>query len=99
MEFGENFICVFLPSFFCLTENVCDRMWTFERVPNKLLRGYDTAQLFTSTKEACLASCLNEVSNVIFPLGYDNIQYQVLSKTTEQLLHLWRKSIDPTFTY
>jgi hypothetical protein len=30
-------------------------------VPNKMLQGHDKALIFTSTKEACLAACLNEV--------------------------------------
>lgn len=42
------------------TDKVCNRPWTFERVPNKMIKGLDNALIFTSTKEACLASCLNE---------------------------------------
>lgn len=41
-------------------ENVCLRPWSFERVPNKMIRGLDNALIYTSTKEACLAACLNE---------------------------------------
>lgn len=44
------------------SENVCIRPWAFERVPNKMIRGLDNALIYTSTKEACLAACLNEVS-------------------------------------
>jgi hypothetical protein len=44
------------------SENVCLRPWAFERVPNKMIRGLDNALIYTSTKEACLAACLNEVS-------------------------------------
>ena len=44
-----------------ILENVCNRPWTFERVPNKMLRGLDNALIFTATKESCLAACLNEV--------------------------------------
>jgi len=44
------------------SENVCMRPWSFERVPNKIIRGLDNALIYTSTKEACLAACLNEVS-------------------------------------
>lgn len=44
------------------SENVCMRPWSFERVPNKVIRGLDNAIIYTSTKEACLAACLNEVS-------------------------------------
>jgi hypothetical protein len=42
------------------SEKVCSRPWTFERVPNKMLKNYDNSLIFTSTKEACLAACLNE---------------------------------------
>jgi hypothetical protein len=43
------------------SENICMRPWAFERVPNKIIRGLDNALIYTSTKEACLAACLNEV--------------------------------------
>lgn len=43
------------------SENVCMRPWSFERVPNKMIRGLDNALIYTSTKEACLSACLNEV--------------------------------------
>ncbi|KAJ8888659.1 hypothetical protein PR048_008151, partial [Dryococelus australis] len=42
------------------SDNVCLRPWAFERVPNKMIRGLDNALIYTSTKEACLAACLNE---------------------------------------
>ncbi|XP_024869029.1 trynity isoform X1 [Temnothorax americanus] len=42
------------------SENVCLRPWAFERIPNKMIRGLDNALIYTSTKEACLAACLNE---------------------------------------
>ncbi|KAL1138899.1 hypothetical protein AAG570_008961, partial [Ranatra chinensis] len=42
------------------SENVCLRPWSFERIPNKMIRGLDNALIYTSTKEACLAACLNE---------------------------------------
>lgn len=45
----------------CVADNVCLRPWAFERVPNKMIRGLDNALIYTSTKEACLAACLNEV--------------------------------------
>lgn len=45
------------------SDNVCARPWTFERVPNKAIRGLDNALIYTSSKEACLAACLNEVKN------------------------------------
>ena len=43
------------------SDRVCKRPWNFERVPNKQIEGNDKALIFTSTKEACLAACLNEV--------------------------------------
>jgi hypothetical protein len=43
-------------------DKVCKRPWNFERVPNSMIQGHDKALIFTSTKEACLAACLNEVS-------------------------------------
>ena len=42
-------------------DQVCKRPWNFERVPNSIIQGHDRALIFTSTKEACLAACLNEV--------------------------------------
>ncbi|XP_045606053.2 uncharacterized protein tyn isoform X2 [Procambarus clarkii] len=39
---------------------VCKRPWTFERVPHMMLKDLDDARIFTSTKEGCLAACLNE---------------------------------------
>jgi hypothetical protein len=42
------------------SENVCLRPWAFERVANKMIRGLDNARIYLSTKEACLAACLNE---------------------------------------
>lgn len=45
----------------------CARPWAFERVPNKMIRGLDNALIYTSTKEACLTACLNEVSQFVFP--------------------------------
>lgn len=48
------------------SENICMRPWTFERVPNKVIRGLDNALIYTSTKEACLSACLNEVRMLFF---------------------------------
>lgn len=42
-------------------DNLCNRLWSFERFPNKILRGLDNAIIFTANKEACLSACLNEV--------------------------------------
>ena len=56
-----------------VTDKVCKRPWNFERVPNSIIQGHDRALIFTSTKEACLAACLNEVSNgfqlLVLPLS------------------------------
>ncbi|CAL1275838.1 unnamed protein product [Larinioides sclopetarius] len=43
------------------TDSVCNRLWSFERVPNQSLRGLENAIIFTSNKEACLSACLGEV--------------------------------------
>lgn len=48
------------------TESVCLRPWAFERVPGKTLRGLDNSVIYTSTKEACLAACLNEVTYIFY---------------------------------
>ncbi|KAI9563139.1 hypothetical protein GHT06_010596 [Daphnia sinensis] len=55
------------------SENVCNRPWTFERVPNKMLRGLDNALIFTATKESCLAACLNEKRFVCRSAEYNYI--------------------------
>lgn len=47
------------------SENVCLRPWSFERIPNKVIRGLDNALIYTSSKEACLAACLNEVGSTV----------------------------------
>lgn len=54
------------------SENVCLRPWAFERVPNKMIRGLDNALIYTSTKEACLAACLNEVGLKPTSLQHEN---------------------------
>lgn len=51
-------------------DNVCLRPWAFERVPNKMIRGLDNALIYTSTKEACLAACLNEVRTFVVYYRY-----------------------------
>ena len=50
---------------FIFTDQVCKRPWNFERVPNSIIQGHDRALIFTSTKEACLAACLNEVQQFL----------------------------------
>lgn len=47
------------------TDNICNRLWSFERFPNKILRGLDNAIIYTANKEACLSACLNEVCVVL----------------------------------
>ncbi|XP_042148717.1 uncharacterized protein LOC8050670 [Ixodes scapularis] len=42
------------------SDKVCDRLWSFERFPNQMVRGQDAAVLFTASKDSCLAACLNE---------------------------------------
>ncbi|KAG4077614.1 hypothetical protein HA402_008874 [Bradysia odoriphaga] len=75
------------------SENVCVRPWSFERVPNKMIRGLDNALIYTSTKEACLSACLNEKRFVCRSVEYDyNNMKCVLSdsdrRTTGQFVQL-----------
>ncbi|XP_022239988.1 uncharacterized protein LOC106458127 [Limulus polyphemus] len=42
------------------SERVCNRLWTFEKIPNAIIPGMDNAILYTANKNACLAACLNE---------------------------------------
>ncbi|XP_064117624.1 uncharacterized protein LOC135223045 [Macrobrachium nipponense] len=58
------------------TDKVCNRPWTFERVPNKMIKGLDNALIFTSTKEACLASCLNERRFICRSAEYNYVTLQ-----------------------
>ncbi|XP_068200882.1 uncharacterized protein tyn [Palaemon carinicauda] len=58
------------------TDKVCNRPWTFERVPNKMIKALDNALIFTSTKEACLASCLNERRFVCRSAEYNYVTLQ-----------------------
>lgn len=46
--------------FFFFSDFLCDRLWSFELLPNKLLRGLDNAIIFTSDRGSCLAACLAE---------------------------------------
>lgn len=43
------------------SDNLCNRLWSFERFPNKMMRGLDNAIIYTSNREACLSACLSEV--------------------------------------
>lgn len=58
------------------SENVCLRPWAFERVPNKMIRGLDNALIYTSTKEACLAACLNEHRFTCRSVEYNYVSLQ-----------------------
>ena len=46
---------------FINSDRVCDRPLSFERVPNKMIDGQNTTVLNTTSKDACLDACLNEV--------------------------------------
>ncbi|CAO1408371.1 unnamed protein product [Diamesa tonsa] len=75
------------------SEQICMRPWTFERVPNKVIRGLDNALIYTSTKEACLSACLNEKNFICRSVEYDyNNMKCVLSdadrRTTGQYVQL-----------
>lgn len=53
-------------------EKVCKkRLWAFERIPNKILPNRDNAVFFTATKDACLASCLNEARFICRSVEYN----------------------------
>ncbi|XP_054273199.1 uncharacterized protein LOC128993367 [Macrosteles quadrilineatus] len=58
------------------SDNVCLRPWSFERVPNKMIRGLDNALIYTSTKEACLAACLNEYRFTCRSVEYNYVTLQ-----------------------
>merc|ERR1719189_1950574 len=58
------------------SDKVCKRPWNFERVPNKNIDGHDKALIFTSTKEACLAACLNENNFVCRSVEYNYVTLQ-----------------------
>ncbi|CAG2104688.1 unnamed protein product [Medioppia subpectinata] len=57
-------------------QNVCNRLWAFERFPNRVLRGLDNAIIYTSNKEACLAACLNEVRFVCRSVEFNYLTLQ-----------------------
>jgi len=58
------------------SDRVCKRPWNFERVPNKQIEGNDKALIFTSTKEACLAACLNEQNFICRSVEYNYVTLQ-----------------------
>lgn len=61
-----------------LSDNVCNRLWAFERYPNKVLRGLDNAIIYTSNKEACLSACLNEVRDLVKGISHTTPFLQIL---------------------
>ena len=61
---------------FPFSDQVCKRPWNFERVPNSIIQGHDRALIFTSTKEACLAACLNEVKCAKFNIIRVRVAFQ-----------------------
>ena len=62
-----------------ISDRVCKRPWNFERVPNSMIEGHDKALIFTSTKEACLAACLNEKNFVCRSAEYNYVTLQGLN--------------------
>ncbi|XP_019865173.1 uncharacterized protein LOC109594390 [Aethina tumida] len=66
------------------SENVCLRPWSFERVPNKMIRGLDNALIYTSTKEACLAACLNEHRFTCRSVEYNYVTLQCQLSDTDR---------------
>lgn len=58
------------------SDKVCKRPWNFERVPNSIIQGHDRALIFTSTKEACLAACLNERNFICRSAEYNYVTLQ-----------------------
>ncbi|XP_030759036.1 uncharacterized protein LOC115884555 [Sitophilus oryzae] len=66
------------------SENICLRPWAFERVPNKMIRGLDNALIYTSTKEACLAACLNEHRFTCRSCEYNYITLQCQLSDTDR---------------
>jgi len=58
------------------SDQVCKRPWNFERVPNSIIQGHDRALIFTSTKEACLAACLNERNFICRSAEYNYVTLQ-----------------------
>ena len=72
----HSVIFVIFISFSPRTDKVCKRPWNFERVPNSIIQGHDRALIFTSTKEACLAACLNEGNFVCRSAEYNYVTLQ-----------------------
>ncbi|XP_013782184.1 uncharacterized protein LOC106466448, partial [Limulus polyphemus] len=66
----------FLTKVHISSERVCNRLWTFERIPNTFLRGLDNAIFYTSTKEICLAACLNEERFLCRSVEFDYVKLE-----------------------
>ncbi|XP_042908270.1 uncharacterized protein [Parasteatoda tepidariorum] len=58
------------------SDHLCDRLWTFEWIPNKILRGLDNAIIFTSNRESCLAACLSEVRFVCRSVEFNVVTHE-----------------------
>ncbi|GIY18454.1 uncharacterized protein CEXT_798671 [Caerostris extrusa] len=61
---------------FVFSDQLCDRLWTFEWIPNKILRGLDNAIIFTSNRESCLAACLSEVRFVCRSVEFNSVTHE-----------------------
>jgi len=58
------------------TENVCSRLWAFERFPNRRLRQRDRQAFHAPNKESCQAACMNEQRFVCRSLEFNYISQQ-----------------------
>ncbi|KAG1649564.1 Cuticlin-1 [Nymphon striatum] len=58
----------------CLSAKICSKAWSFERVPNHILFGYDTrVHMDISTVHECQDLCLNEAAFQCISGEYDYI--------------------------
>ena len=66
------------PPFFPQTDSVCNRLWSFERYPNKSLRSGEKESVvtFKSTKEACLTACQAETNFICRSVEYHYLSNQ-----------------------
>lgn len=58
------------------TESVCNRLWAFERFPNRRLRQRDRPSFHAPNKEFCQAACMSEQRFVCRSLEYNYINQQ-----------------------
>lgn len=58
------------------TESVCNRLWAFERFPNRRLRQRDRPPFHAPNKEACQAACMSEQRFLCRSLEYNYISQQ-----------------------